>query len=235
MRGNYEDPTTVILHMFNNDNSNAPFYGGNQTLGLKFSLDLTTYTATLLKDLHVPNDPVYVPTQGSFVPQSNGNTVMGYGQVPYVREYDPDGDLRLQIQFGFLPMNISSISYRTFRFEWTATPAHRPVLVADKVPGQAAYAYFSWNGATSVSHYDVYEGQSPTHLVKTRSVAKSGFETNATLYGHTKFVQIVAVDPSGRRKSNVASVYVVAPSLTQYETIIPGAATLIPSLVFAED
>ena len=47
----------------------------------------------------------------------------------------------------------------------------------------------SWNGATDVTHWDVYEGKTANDLVRTKSSPSAGFETDVTVASNTKFVQ----------------------------------------------
>lgn len=76
---------------------------------------------------------------------------MGFGQIPVIREYGPDGDVRMSIQFGDL--NGTESSYSAYRLQWEAEPAADPVVYAG-----TGHAYMSWNGATCVRSRDIYEG-----------------------------------------------------------------------------
>jgi hypothetical protein len=129
--------------MFDNANSEPPLSGVNQTLSLMFSLDLEKNTSTLLKDLYDPNQRLYADSQGAFDLLPNGNVLMGFGQIPVIREYGPDGDVRMSIQFGDL--NGTESSYRAYRLQWEGEPAADPVVYAG-----TGHAYMSWNGATCV-------------------------------------------------------------------------------------
>ena len=169
--------------MFNNANIFPD--GTNQTLGLDFYLDLTSKKATLLKSLADPNDPLFVDSQGSYEPLPNENVFMGYGQLPVFKEYGPDGDVRMSTQWADLD---AASSYRTYRLDWFAQPAAPPVVVA--IPGSA---FMSWNGATNVTNWEVYEGLTPSRLKHTQTVANAGFETKASISNSTKFVQVGAL------------------------------------------
>lgn len=174
--------------------------GVNQTRGLMFSLDIPSKTATVLKDLFDPSDPLFVETQGSFSPLSNGNVFMGYGQVPEMKEYGPAGDVRMSIQFGDL--NGTGLSYRAFRVPWEGAPVTVPVVVAE-----SGTAFMSWNGATNVTSWDIYEGLTSSTLEKTGTVANNGFETSSAISNSTLFVQVGAFAGSVfLRNSTVVSV-----------------------------
>lgn len=158
----------------------------NQTLGLVFSLDLKHKTSTLLKKLYDPAQALYADSQGSLSLLPNGNTLMGYGQIPVIREYGPSGDLRLDIAFG--DINGTQSSYRAFRYEWEAVPAAAPVVAVHD-----GRAYMSWNGATGVRSWEIYEGTDPRRLRRTAVLKSSGFETQASISASTKFVKVGAV------------------------------------------
>lgn len=93
-------------------------------------------------------------------------------------------------------------SYRAFRKEWHANPKTDPKLVVEK-----GTAYFSWNGATSVTNWIVYEGKSKSSLTRTKRVRKQGFETNTTLEQETLYVQVAAFDGSRfLKKSGIVAI-----------------------------
>lgn len=164
-----------------------------------FSLDLKKKTSTLLKKFYDPKQALYADSQGDFNLLPNGNALMGYGQLPIVREYGPHGDVRLSIQFGEL--NGTQQSYRAYRLEWEGIPAADPVVFAEK-----GHAYASWNGATSIRTWEVYEGTTPHNLRYTRSVKKSDFETEFPISNSARFVKVAAVTPRGKRSSAVVPV-----------------------------
>ena len=103
--------TDLVLHMYDNANADPPFSGVNQTLELNFYLGLEAKTSTNLKDLHIPDQTLYVDSQGAFNPLPGGNVLIGYGKLPIVSEYGPDGDVPMTMQFGSL--NRPQASYRS--------------------------------------------------------------------------------------------------------------------------
>ena len=130
-------------------------------------------------------------SQGSNVVLANRNHLVDYGQIPVAREYGPavgsqssgipdNKDERWQARFG--QDNLVQ-NYRMFKQEWKATPGGtKPSLLVDAV-GKAAgqdgcrFAYASWNGATVITAWKVYEGQNETKLNYTGKVLSRGFET----------------------------------------------------------
>jgi hypothetical protein len=171
----------------------------NQTLGLIFSLNLEKKTSTLLQNFYDPKQALYADSQGALDLLPNGNVLMGYGQIPIVREYGPGGDLRLSVQFGELAG--SQASYRAYRLEWEGEPAADPVVYAEK-----GHAYVSWNGATSVESWEIYEGTTAGNVKYTQSVRKVGFETEVSISTSTLFVKVAAVTAHGKRKSSAVPV-----------------------------
>jgi hypothetical protein len=129
----------------------------------------------------------------------NGNMLMCYGQLPVAREYGPQGDVRLSLQFGGL--NGTQQSYRAYRLEWEGLPAADPVVFAEK-----GNAYASWNGATSVKKWDIYEGTTADNVKYSHTVINTGFETEASISSTTRFVKVAAVTPDGKRDSAVVAV-----------------------------
>ena len=129
---------------------------------------------------------VFADSQGSYEPVlEGGNQLMGYGQLPIVREYGPavDGsDLRWEARFGNAGKAVQS--YRAFKQVWHATPAGwDPVLVVvervdDESTGCGGRAYVSWNGATEVESWNIYAlADGDIDVVILGSVPKRGFET----------------------------------------------------------
>lgn len=181
------------------DNANDGTNDANQTRGLEFSLDHISKSATLLKNFFDPLEPLYADSQGSFTALNNGNFFQGFGQLPVIKEYTPNGLVALSIQWADLAY---ASSYRAFRFPWFATPKEDPVAVAK--PGTV---WVSWNGATNVTDWVIYEGRTAASLVKTKTIAKIGFESNTTISNATSFVQVAAFDGSQwLRNSSVVAI-----------------------------
>ena len=87
---------------------------------------------------------------------------MAYGQIAILKEYGPNNnknssDVRYTAQFA-APNLVQS--YRGFKHEWHATPTTSPSLVVEKNTNGTGCAkgYVSWNGATDVEAWAVYEG-----------------------------------------------------------------------------
>jgi hypothetical protein len=173
--------TGLVLPLF--DNANNGSGSSTPSTGQMLSVDLTTMSVTLLERLSDPNESLYSNSQGSNQLLSNGNSLVGYGSVPVIKEFGPDGDLRMRIQFG--DIGSSSGSYRAYRLPWTAVPSAEPKVVTGN-----GTAYMSWNGATSVTNWAIYEGSTADTLKMTSLIQSTGFETSTRISNSTRFVQV---------------------------------------------
>ncbi|MCJ1440398.1 MAG: hypothetical protein MMC23_000881 [Stictis urceolatum] len=209
--------TGLTLTMFNNHNA-APDNGTHPTNGLAFRLPLPPGSGPvkLLQKLVDPagGEVLYADSQGDQQVLANGNRLMGYGQLPVVREYGPgtgeNADVRWQARFG-----VDSLvqNYRAFRQEWSALPARtKPSLVVEGQASSDGYgvasgsgckrAYVSWNGATGVEKWRVYEGSEEGKLKSVGDVSYKGFETSFVIGG--PIVQVAAVTADGvEHRSNI--------------------------------
>ena len=129
-----------------------------------------------------PNSPpITTNGQGSHAILPNGNHLVSYGQIGVGREYGPtegiNTNVRWQARFG--ADNLVQ-NYRLFKQEWRGTPSTKPSLfvkpAADKYACRSAYV--SWNGATDVKSWKVYEGSDRRSLDYVGSVGNKGFETS---------------------------------------------------------
>lgn len=180
--------------------------------GLTLNLTLPPNPASppkLVTDLWDDINPVSSAAEGSFTPLHNGNFFMGYGDEPYLKEYSPNKNVIWSAQFA--NANLGQ-SYRTYKQEWHATPYTKPDLVVSTVGRNDSLSacsfsslrgYVSWNGATDVTGYTVYAGNSENSLKFIGNFEKKGFETEFTL-PEAKAVQVGAIE-EGREveRSNV--------------------------------
>jgi Arylsulfotransferase (ASST) len=182
------------------DNGSAPTVHG-QSRGIVLRLDPGSRTATLVSQLrHAP--PVIAESQGNLQALPGGGWFVGWGQIPDFSEFGAEGQLMFDAHF---PAHDQS--YRSFRFDWTGTPAHRPSLaVAGSAGGNTLYA--SWNGATLVSAWRALAGPTPTALAPAAEVPRSGFETAIALAPGAAgpYFAVEALDASGRTLSVSAAV-----------------------------
>jgi hypothetical protein len=195
-------PNTTTISLFNNDNS-AVVSHVNQTTGIFLSIDESAMTATLLQELADPNDVIYSVSQGNMEVLPSGNSVMGYGSVPTLKEYDQDGNVVLSVSWGEAE---KVQSYRAYKAEWVGKPSTKPDVYACKA-SNGTEVFMSWNGATEVHAWTVFGGASNGSLSEVSSVEKTGFETKAVVGQKLGFVRVEA---SGKEietgVSNIAAV-----------------------------
>lgn len=162
--------------MFNDMNSR----GDNPSNGLLLDLDLSSHNVTLRSLYQDPIDKIASTSQGSYQQLSNDNVLLGYGNVDVLKEFGPDGDVRL---------SISGVqSYRVYREVWSASPAGYPPNVT-AVQGKG---WVSWNGDTKTTKWAIYAGGSEDNLSLVGEVGRTGFQTQFNLSSGSTWVQVGA-------------------------------------------
>jgi hypothetical protein len=208
--------TQALISWFANDLDTAASTVPSKGLTLRLTLPPTPeHPPELVTNFYDHEYPVSSAAEGSFFPLPNGNTLMGYGDEPYIKEYGPTGDVRWSAQFAGYDLGQS---YRAYKQEWHATPSTRPSLVVANAAANddlrqcagkssSLRGYVSWNGATDVEKYRVYAGSDAISLKLLGSVDKKGFETKFSLPSGIKFVQVAAIQ-AGKiiRKSAIVHV-----------------------------
>ena len=142
----------------------------------EYVVDETAKTAQLVWEYY--NSPTsFSPYMGNTQRLPNGNTLVGWGgnPTPTLTEVKPDGTKVFE-----LTLDGTSIVYRSFRFTWHGFPTWSPALVLTSSGGSSTLT-FSWNGATEISSYQVFGGNTnpPDQLLG--QPAKAGFETSFQL------------------------------------------------------
>jgi hypothetical protein len=138
--------------------------------------------------------PIVAESQGNLQALPNGDWFIGWGQVSYLSEFSPTGQLLFDAH---LPPHVES--YRGYRFVWDATPGQPPDFAVQPAGGGAATVYASWNGATRVAGWRVFAGPSASSLAPVAQVARSGFETPISVPPQTPgtYVTVQALDAAG--------------------------------------
>lgn len=190
------NPTTNVMTLF--DDEAAP-QEGPQSRGLALKLDFHARTATVMQEYdHTPS--LLVGSQGNMQTLPNGNELVGWGAGPAFTEFSSAGNMLFDAHF-VAPIE----SYRAYRFEWTGRPTSRPTLVA-KSAASGPTLYVSWNGDTLTASYQFLAGASPTSLTPVATVARSGFETSATVANPGPYFAVRALSASGRVLSTSVTV-----------------------------
>jgi hypothetical protein len=172
------------------DGSNPPVH--RQSRAVRIALDLQTHEARLRSVLTHPT-PLLSASQGNVQTLASANTVVGYGGVPAISEYAPDGELLFDAH---LPYDMTF--YRAFRFPWSGRPQSPPTALASlNNTGEETIVHASWNGATEVAAWRVLAGH-PGSLAAQTTIATSGFESSAILPNHKyPYVAVQALDADG--------------------------------------
>ena len=163
-----------------------------QSRAIDVRLDLLRMTATLAGSRQHPT-PLVAGSQGNVQALADGDWMVGWGEVPYLSEFSPAGQLLFDAH---LPAAYES--YRAYRLAWTGRPTGRPALAVGRVHGSSV-AYASWNGASEVASWRVLAGPSPAALNPVSIAPRSGFETAITLPAAVagRYVEVQALDGSG--------------------------------------
>ncbi|XAO21371.1 hypothetical protein I312_100120 [Cryptococcus bacillisporus CA1280] len=168
--------------------------------GLLLNVDTDAMSITLAQE-YLPWNQTVSPSQGSMQEQTNGNYLLGWGQVPFFSEYSSNGTLLSSVQFGV--GNVQG--YRVLRSNWTGYPRTTPALTVISNSTTSQYdIYTSWNGATEVSSWVLYGATSLSGSAsssKLNQVNKTTFETYFSLSKDTAatypWVQARAVSSNG--------------------------------------
>jgi hypothetical protein len=167
----------------------------SQSRAIDVRLDEQHMTATLVREDTHPTKALVAGSQGNVQALDDGAWMVGWGEVPYVSEYDSSGRLVFDAH---LPSTYES--YRAYRLVWSATPSTPPALaVVRAAGGSGATVYASWNGATEVASWRVLAGASAAALAPAGQGARSGFETAIAL-AHAApgdYVEVQALNAAG--------------------------------------
>ncbi len=173
---------------------------GKQSRGLVLALSFSGHTATVVQEYVLPQH-AYTGSQGNLQVLPNGNLLVGWGQLPYISEYDPEGYL---LYLAAYPG--PDESYRAFRSPWIGLPLTRPALKV-LIEGTGVRAYASWNGATQVTSWQLWAGASPAELTAAGPpVPREQFETMLASTELTSWYAVQAFSAKGRVLGTSAAV-----------------------------
>lgn len=156
--------------------------GWKSSRGLMLEVNSTGKTATLLHEYRAPAG-IRSRSDGSMQLLSNGNVLVGWGDIPAFTEYSVDGEVLCDTHTA--PVAFAKLgwvrSYRTYKFPWVGNPQTKPDVAVR--PDEDA-VYVSWNGATEVAGWvlDAYDPEQKedagdaSHAGR-KAVEKTGFET----------------------------------------------------------
>jgi hypothetical protein len=139
-------------------------------------------------------------SQGNDETLPEGNAFVGWGEQPFVTEFDPSGQTVFEANLPY-----PAQSYRAYTFPWTGTPASPPSL-AVSAAGEASTVYASWNGATQVTSWRVLAGPNPAQLTPIATAPASGFQTTIPVASAQADFAVQALGASGQTLATSATV-----------------------------
>jgi Arylsulfotransferase (ASST) len=149
------------------------------------------------RDVHTP--PILTGSQGNDQVLADGDSLVGWGEEPYITEFSASGQTLFDAHFPS-----PGQSYRSYRFEWNAQPAYPPALGV-RASGEATTLYASWNGATDVTGWTILGGGTSTSLAPIASVPAAGFETSIPV-SDDAYYAAQALGPDGQVLDTSAAV-----------------------------
>ena len=170
-----------------------------QSHGLILQLDYQTMTASAVRTYF--HDPaLFVPSQGNVQKLPNGNQFIGWGQEPYLSEYNNPGNTKNDPSKNFIydmQFPNQNMTYRAFKNHWVGAPLYHPSVTV--IPaGDDIDVYVSWNGSTETCYWQVLAGPSPLCLsVVIESTPRTGFETKIKVVTQEHFYQVNALNACG--------------------------------------
>lgn len=158
------------------------------TSGLVLGVDIKTMTVTNQRTLIDPKQNPNADTQGSLQALSgnaSGNMLVGYGSWATVKEFNAKNEVIWTARFG---PDAQIASYRGFKFDWHAIPAHPPsmkvVAYLSPTMHRSTHVYVSWNGATDLARWNFFaQASHGAEPVLIGSIPKSEFETSLIIEG----------------------------------------------------
>ena len=160
--------------------------------GLVLKLDPAAHTAQVL---HTYSHGVTVESRymGNVQPLPNGNTLVGWGDVPFVSEFNSSGKLIYDV---VLPE--PNITYRAYIQRWVGLPL-KPPSGAARRSGDGTTVYASWNGATRVARWKVLAiGSSSGGKRVVATKPRTGFETAIPVGPGGDRFEVQALDSGGQ-------------------------------------
>lgn len=174
------------------DNGSGTVQTEPQSRGMVVALDHKTNTARLRKAFaHPGGNGLSAASQGSMEVLSDGGAFVGWGQLPNLTEFAPDGSVRFDAAF---PTGGST--YRAYRVPWSARPHTSPSVVA-QTDSDTTTVYVSWNGATDVERWQLLGGSDDDQIAPITNAVRSGFETAMKVDNAPAFVAVAGLDHAG--------------------------------------
>jgi hypothetical protein len=165
----------------------GPSPSSQQSRALRLALDQRGMHAQIVQE-YVHPTPLASAAMGNVQVLPGEGVVVGWGTEPYLTEFGPAGDVRWDAHFVGGGWN-----YRVIRAAWVGRPTAPPAVAASR-SGGATTVHVSWNGSTETAYWQLAAGAAKSSLAPVKTVARTGFETAATLPGHPAFVAATPLD-----------------------------------------
>ncbi len=151
--------------------------------------------ATLVKRITKQPKPILATSQGGAQVLPDGNVFVGWGSLPRMTEFTPDGSVAFDAVFR-APTN----SYRAQKADWEGMAPGRPVIMSRKMGrngknggrGMGATVWASWNGAGNIAEWQVMSGPAPGKLREVARAPWAGLETRIRVPKLGPRVKVVA-------------------------------------------
>jgi hypothetical protein len=171
-----------------------------QSRGLVLDPDTASGMVTLVKQFSNPNATLLTDSQGDLLSLPGGNWLMGYGGLPNFTEFDGAGRVLLDATLG-----PEVQSYRTYLAPWNGQPTTPPAIAAQSASGVVTVEA-SWNGATTVSSWEVLAGSSAGSMSVVATQPRDGFETTITVATTEPEVSVAALGAAGQLLASSAAI-----------------------------
>ena len=174
------------------DDGAGPPQVHTQSRAVELSVNESNMTVSLVRQFeHSP--AISAEFEGSAQVLPGGNLFVGWGQQPYFSEFSSSGKLLFDARF-----TSNTSSYRAYKFAWTGQPTSPPSIAVSNNNDGTTEVWASWNGATTVSSWQVLAGPSPGSLSPQMIVAKRGFETAVSAPTGQPYFAVQALDSKGQ-------------------------------------
>lgn len=175
----------------------------SQSRGVILRVDERRKRVSLAQSYRHPR-PLVANAMGSMQTLPDGHALVGWGSKPVASEFAADGRLLADVRLG-----ANHDSYRAFRYPWVARPTDPPAIATRREAAtDRRTLYASWNGATAVSHWLLRAGLRPSELRSVGVAKRRGFETVIPLGTANGYVQVRALDSSGRPLASSAAIQI---------------------------
>jgi hypothetical protein len=153
------------------DDGAGPPRKESQSRAIRIAINTKTKTASLVKQyFHSPALSSNYEGGAQMLP--GGDLFVDWGQKPYFSEFNSKGQMNFDAHW-----NTFTPSYRAYRMPWNAQPPTLPTTALSRGSDGISTIYASWNGATTVSSWNLLGGNSPGGLKSVGSIGRHGFET----------------------------------------------------------